>query len=99
MSKVPGIQCNTGIPSMGVKCLSISRKCSELEADLLPFNLFFGKHQYQIPAQGYTITDPAYGVECMLAIDQYNYPEDAVSTPIILGDTFLRNFRTTFDFH
>jgi len=84
---------------MGIRCLSTTRKCSELEDELLPITLTFGKQSFVIPPKGYTVTDPAEGVECMIAVDQYQYPDKAPGTPIILGDTFLRNFRTMYDYN
>jgi hypothetical protein len=84
---------------MGVRCLSISKKCSELEKSLKNIDFFLEKQQYTISPRGYTINDPAPGIECMIAVDKYNYDRDAASQPIVLGDTFLRNFRATYDFN
>lgn len=67
--------------------------CDTFKDELKPISIYLSEKTFVIPPEGYLLED-YNNHKCVIAVtwinDQYNM--------IILGDTFMRNFFTQFNF-
>ena len=76
-------------------CFSMTTPCSEL-TDLITWNLTItlDSTDYKIPPLGYMLTpDKVYDEKCIIPISSTG--DNSIA---MLGDTFMRNYYTVFDF-
>lgn len=76
----------------GTYCYS-NMTCDTFKDELKPISIYLSEKTFVIPPEGYLLED-YNNHKCVIAVtwinDQYNM--------IILGDTFMRNFFTQFNF-
>ena len=75
-------------------CVSKYHRCDELYDKLDNFTVVLDNVWYSIPPEGYTLEDVKNGIKCMIAIS--HVPDSKLL--VLLGDTFSRNFYTSFDY-
>jgi len=74
-------------------CYSNVTTCDAYWAQLEPLTLFLDHNIYVIQPEGYTISNAWEGSACVVAVS-YTSNNDVY----VLGDTFLRNFVSVFDY-
>ena len=79
--------------SSNTYCVSDTKSCASFTPYLEPLTVVLGNNHYTIPPEGYTFN--LQGDTCTIAV---SYLSDTQGM-YILGDTFMRNFVTTFDNH
>ena len=93
LSSVPtdALDCTTN-----VYCFSNSYTCDELTPYMEPLMIQLENNYYTLPPEAYTFSaaDTRYQNLCTVAVTY----TDSSSGIYILGDTFMRNFVTTFDY-
>lgn len=77
-------------------CFSNSKTCDYFESELQPLTIRLKDNLYEIPPQGYMLTNATFGSVTHQCTIMVSYLSDSQGI-YILGDTFLRNFYTTFD--
>lgn len=76
-------------------CYSNSNSCDVYWASLKPLTFTFEANIYTIPPEAYTLSNGALeGHACSVAV---SYVADSTGL-YILGDTFIRNFVTNYDY-
>ena len=87
---VPELDCESN-----VYCFSDDYYCDELTPRMKPLMINLQENYYTMPPEAYTFSsDNRYQNKCIVAVSMTS---DAGGV-YILGDTFLRNFVTTFDY-
>lgn len=90
LKAVPELDCSSNI-----YCFSNDYYCDELTPRMKPLMINLQENYYTLPAEAYTFSrDNIFQKKCTVAI---SWTSDSGGV-YILGDTFLRNFVTTFDF-
>lgn len=85
-----GLDCTSSI-----YCFSDTLSCDELNEKLSPLRIQLQENYYTLPATAYTFPrGNIFQKKCTIAVSY----TDSSSGVYILGDTFLRNFVTTFDY-
>jgi len=74
-------------------CVSKYHHCDDINPKLANFTILLDNVWYTIPPKGYTLPNEQ-GFQCMVAISHIPDSEEI----ILLGDTFFRNFYTSFDY-
>ena len=75
-------------------CYSANNTCDAYWDKMESLTFFFNSNPYTIQPQGYTISNAWDGWACVVAV---SYVSDS-SNVYVLGDTFLRNFVSVFDY-
>ena len=90
-AKVPGLDCSSNI-----YCFSDTQTCDAFTPDMESLTITLGENHYTLPPEAYTFSRGNNHRQkmCTVAISY----TDSSSGVYILGDTFLRNFVTTFDY-
>ena len=90
LSAVPEFDCTSSI-----YCFSNTYTCDYLTPRMDSITIQLGENYYTMPPEAYTFSATSrFSRKCTVGI---SYTEDS-SGIYILGDTFLRNYVTTFDF-
>lgn len=87
LSAAPSLTCTSEL------CYSVDNTCDVYESLLSPIKIHLGQVLLTIPPNGYMLNN-TLSYSCLIAIS--NAGSD--SSPYILGDTFIRNYYTTFDY-
>lgn len=89
--QVPSIDCTSGI-----YCFSNTEYCEDITPYMSDLTIQLGENHYTMPPETYTFSRSKNWRQkkCTVAISY----TDSSSGVYILGDTFLRNFVTTFDY-
>lgn len=87
MSIAPDFQCSS------TYCYTNQNLCDHYYDSLSDLKINLGQMVLTIPPQGYLLSD-TMNYQCLMAIA--NGGSD--TSPYVLGDSFIRNFYTTFDF-
>lgn len=74
-------------------CYSETNTCDVYWEEMEPLTFYFVKNKYTIPPQGYTLSN-SFGWPCVVAVTSVS---DTTGL-MVLGDSFLRNFVTSFDY-
>ena len=69
------------------------KPCSQIVNELSAITINLGQTSLVIPPEGYVLDD-TLGYKCLVAIGNGG----SAQGPYVLGDTFMRNFYTTFDY-
>lgn len=75
-------------------CESSTQDCSYYDNLAPDIILKLGRRKYTIPVAGYTIPAGVFGSKCIFAVS--SIPDS--QNMYILGDTFIRNFYSVFDY-
>lgn len=75
-------------------CESTLNQCSYYDGKAPDIILQLGRRQYTIPVAGYTIPAGVFGSKCIFAVSSIPNSQNMY----ILGDTFIRNFYSVFDY-
>ena len=90
LKDVPELDCVSNI-----YCFSSDYYCEELVPRMKPLMINLQENYYTLPPEAYTFSrDKIFQKKCTIAV---SWTSDSGGV-YILGDTFLRNFITTFDF-
>ena len=90
MEVAPDMDCS------GIYCKSSKHTCDFYTPVLQPLTIQLGDNHYKIPPEGYTFSgDNVKKYLCTVAIS-FNDDKQGI---FILGDTFLRNFVSIFDYN
>jgi hypothetical protein len=90
LGAVPDLDCDSNI-----YCFSDKRTCEEITPLMQPLSITLQENTYTLPPEAYTF--PQQNVMYPLCTIAVSYTDKSGGV-YILGDTFLRNFVTTFDF-
>ena len=89
-AKVPDLDCTTHSYKY---CTSITKTCDEFWPDMKNLEFSIDGTSYVIPPEGYTESDGDLGYKCMVFVS----PRWDTTT-ISLGNMFMRNFVTSYDY-
>jgi hypothetical protein len=89
----PDFQCNSSINN-GEYCFSTVHTCDYYWENMETLTIELNYDEYIIQPQGYTLSNDLDGYPCGVSV---SYSPDKEGL-YILGDTFLRNFVTSFDY-